>query len=263
MDAEAGQDPASESDDDDEAFNFDTVAQHAVDAIQGASSSSSREVKQLGLDVGLGADQLYLASPGRAAFDTSAAPGVSALEAHAFVSGAGPSAPAAAAGSREVRGMPVRPVNDKNLQKKETASRREDKLDKWFGLPKRKLTPELEKELKALQLRGSYDPKRFYKSNDSKSLPTHFVMATEIGGGLAAAGLAANHEPRWNSGRSFLDTVLRDSKAQEWAWKKHGEVTSRGHAAFNSGHGKPGANGGRKGLKGTKRGGTWKKKRKG
>merc|ERR1712070_587412 len=120
-----------------------------------------------------------------------------------------------------------------------------------------------EKELKALQLRGSFDPKRFYKPNDSKALPTHFVMATEIKGGLAPAGLAANHEPRWNSGRSFLDTVLRDSGSQEWAWKKHAEVSTRGKSSFNSGHGKAGSNGSRKGLKGTKRGGGWKKTKKG
>ena len=36
----------------------------------------------------------------------------------------------------------------------------QEKLDKWFGLPKHKMTPELEKELKALRLRANFDPKR-------------------------------------------------------------------------------------------------------
>merc|ERR1719324_772252 len=260
----------SASDDDDDAdFNFDVVAQQAVSAAQtsgsgSASSSSDRELKELGLNVGLSSEHLYLSGSGSAskAFDTSAPPGIFQLDVEDFKTGAGPGAPAVMNTSREVRGAPVRPVDDKWLRQKELKARKEEKLDKWFGMPKRKLTPEMEKELQVLKLRGSFDPKRFYKANDSKALPTHFVMATEVGGGLAAAGLAPNPEVKWNSGRSFLDQVLRDSKAQEWTSKKHGEVGARGYAAFNSGHSKPGAKG-HKGLKGTHRGGAWKKKKKG
>merc|ERR1711865_814828 len=138
------------------------------------------------------------------------------------------------------------------MRDKEAKIQKEEKLDKWFGMAKRKLTPEMEQQLKVLKLRGSYDPKRFYKANDSKTLPTHFTFATEIAGGLAATGLTANKEVHWNSGRSFLDSVLRDQKANEFMSKKHGEVGSRGQAGYNSGHGKPGAKG-RKDLKGTKR----------
>jgi len=157
----------------------------------------------------------------------------------------------------------VRPVDDRKLRNSEAKIAREEKLDKWFGLPKRRLTPEMEKELQVLKLRGMYDPKRFYKGNDSKALPTHFVMATEVGGGRCAAGLEATPDTHWNSGRSFLDTVLRDQKAQEFTWKKHDESNSRGMLSFNSGHGKARSNGSRKGLKSTKRGGAWKKKKRG
>jgi len=265
------QDVSMDSDDDDDDdcdFNFDTVAQKAVSAIQhgsGAASSSSmagRELRELGLDVGLSSEQLYLTGAAGDAFDTTAPPGICTLGIGDYRSGAGPAVPVASVSSRDVRGAPVRPVHDKRLREKEGRIRREEKLSKWFGLPKRKLTPEMEQELQVLKLRSSFDPKRFYKANDSKALPTHFVMATEVGGGRVSAGLAAAPEVRWNSGRSFLDTVLRDAKSQEWTWKKHGEVNVRGHAAFNSGHGKAG-NKGRKGLKSTKRGGSWKKNRKG
>lgn len=259
----------SGSDDDDADFNFDTVAVQAVSAmassgLSAASSSSSRELQELGLDVGLTSEHLYLKGSGRKsnAFDTSAPPGVCSLDAQDFAAGAGPMAPVAKTRTRDVRGEKVRPVNDKYLREKEARAAKEAKLEKWFGMPKRKLTPEMEKELQALKLRGSLDPKRFYKANDSKALPTHFQFATETGGGLAPAGLAPNPEVNWNSGRSFLSSILRDSKSQEWTTKKHGEVGARGEAAYNSGHGKPGKKG-RKGLKSTKRGGAWKKKRKG
>jgi len=276
---------ASDSDDDDdddadENFSFDTLAREVVGTMQlqpdkskAVSSSATLkdwETVEMGLDIGLDASQLYLSNSdgGRnAAFNTAAVPGVCALDAHDFASG--PSLPSSRPNgslgmqSREVRGEAVRPVDDRKLRSKETKIRREEKLDKWFGLPKRKLTPEMEKELQVLKLRGMYDPKRFYKANDSKALPTHFVMATEVGGGRCAAGLEATPDTHWNSGRSFLDTVLRDQKAQEFTWKKHDESNARGMSSFNSGHGKANSKGSRKGLKTTKRGGAWKKKKRG
>merc|ERR1719487_1908872 len=102
----------SDDDEDDADFNFDTVAQQAVSAMQSsgaASSSSSRELRELGLNVGLSAEQLYLtgSGPGQAAFDTSAPPGVCSLDARDFISSAGSAVPEARMGSREVRGAPV------------------------------------------------------------------------------------------------------------------------------------------------------------
>lgn len=277
--SEADSDSDDDDDDADESFSFDTLAREVVGTMQlqqpkpaaasGSATLKDWETVEMGLDVGLDASQLYLSnSAGRpSAFNTAAVPGVCALDAHDFSSGSSlpASRPNGSLGtqSREVRGAPVRPVDDRKLRSKETKISREEKLDKWFGMPKRKLTPEMEKELQVLKLRGMYDPKRFYKANDSKALPTHFLMATEVGGGKCAAGLQANHEVHWNSGRSFLDTVLRDQKAQEFTWKKHDESNTRGRLSFNSGHGKTKANGSRKGMKSTKRGGAWKKKKRG
>lgn len=54
---------------------------------------------------------------------------------------------------------------------------------------------------------------RFYKANDSQELPKYFTIATEVGGGMAAAGLhSRTPEVTAHSGRSFLDTILRDQK---------------------------------------------------
>lgn len=255
------------SDDEDVDFNFDTVAQQAVSAAKSSgsitASMSSRGLRELGLNVGLSAEQLYLSGPeAESAFDTSAVPGLCTLRVQDFVNGGGPAAPEARGRAKDFRAEPIRPVHDKHLREKEAKAKKEESLDKWFGMPKRTLTPEMERELQVLKLRGSIDAKRFYKANDSKALPTHFQMATEIGGGMAAAGLTAAPEVHWNSGRSFLDSILRDQKAHEWTTKKHGEVGARGHAAYNSGHGKAGPKG-RKNLKSTKRGGAWKKGKKG
>jgi len=265
--AAAGDDASgdAEGEEDDSDFDADALAARAVKAAE-ASKSRRRELPELSLDVGLGDEHLYLTSSTQSAvpaFDTTAAPRVSRLSSSDFGAGAEAEPPAASSsGAREVRGAPVRPVNDKALRKKERKAEREAKLDKWFGLRRRKLTPELEKELKAIKLRANFDPKRFYKGQDSQELPKYFAIATEVGGGMQAASFHADtREVRANSGRSFLDEIMRDSKAQEWTWKRAGEVSRRANASLKSGHGSANPKA-RKNAKATHRGLNWRKQKK-
>jgi len=259
-------DPSSEEEDGD--LDFDAIALKAVAAagLQATSKSSSVAPKELGLDIDLDPDQLYF-SRGEVSqatikkrrwkpvqsYDTAAPPGVCRLRIEDFSTEA--IAPeASSSSSREVRNAPVRPVDDTNLRKKEAKDMKDSRLAKWFGMKKQILTPEMEKELKAIKLRGNIDPKRFYKGNDSKELPKYFTMATDMGGGMRAAGERATREPKPGSGRTFLDQVLRDQKVQEWTRGRALEVAARGVASAQSGHGK-------RNSKGTKRGGAWKKKK--
>lgn len=39
------------------------------------------------------------------------------------------------------------------------------------------MTPDLKRDLRLLKLRGAFDPKRFYKTNDTSKLPTHFAVS--------------------------------------------------------------------------------------
>lgn len=253
--------PAGDEDDDqddsDGDLDFGAVADRAVVAAMGRSVP---ELPELGLDVGISGDRLYLASRGRtAAFDTSTPPGVCTLDFRDFAEGGEHAPPTPGPCEREVRGAPVRPVDDKKLRNAEARKRREEHLDGWFGLMKRQLTPDMEKELRAIKLRANFDPKRFYKGNDSKELPKHFAFATVVGGGLAPAGEAPTVRDRHPlSGRSFLDSILKDEKAQEWTRKKYDEVGVRGMASAQSGHGKTRG----KKAKSARRGGAWKTKKK-
>lgn len=43
--------------------------------------------------------------------------------------------------------------------------------DGWFNMKAVEMTPELENDLKTLQMRSVLDPKRFYRKNDMKTLP--------------------------------------------------------------------------------------------
>jgi len=247
---------ASGSDDDSD-VDFDAIADQAVAA---SKAAAPRELGEFVLDTGLRNSHLLLQGRrGKEGFDTSAIPGHWGLDFRDYSEGCAPEAPTAESRpeGREVRGGTVRPLNDKGLKKKEAKAQKGETLAKWFGLPRAKITPELEKELLAIKLRGNIDPKRFYKGTDSKKLPTHFHVAVETGGGSAVAGYHAQGESK--RGVSLLDSVLRDSQAQDWTYKKFQEVAAKGDAARNSGHGLKRSK--RSETKGTKRGQNWKKKK--
>lgn len=244
----------SESDDDSD-IDFDAVAKQAVAAVK---VEAPKELGEFTLDTGLRNSHLLLQGKrGKEGFDTRSVPGHWGLDFRDYSECSTPEAPAADSVEREVRGQAVRPVDDKALRKKEAKAQKGEALAKWFGLPRAKMTPELEKELLAIKLRGNVDPKRFYKGQDSKKLPTHFHVAVETGGDGPVAGYHAKNESR--RGVSFLDSVLRDSQAQDWTYKKFTEVSAKGDAAANSGHGRKRPK--RSEAKGTKRGQAWKKKK--
>lgn len=46
----------------------------------------------------------------------------------------------------------------------------------WFGMKAPELTDELKNDLKALKMRASMDPKRFYKKNDRDGFPKYFQV---------------------------------------------------------------------------------------
>ncbi|MEW5313935.1 MAG: hypothetical protein WDW38_005465 [Sanguina aurantia] len=51
---------------------------------------------------------------------------------------------------------------------------------KWYNLPATQITDEVKKELRLLRLRGTYDPKRFYKSFDESKFPKYFQVGTVV-----------------------------------------------------------------------------------
>ena len=52
----------------------------------------------------------------------------------------------------------------------------------WFNMPAVEYTPELRRDMRLLKLRGAYDPKRFYKTDDTSKLPKHFQIGTVVEG---------------------------------------------------------------------------------
>eukprot|EP00976_Prorocentrum_cordatum_P001772 35703-Prorocentrum_minimum.AAC.3 len=75
------------------------------------------------------------------------------------------------------------PPRDKAREAKEARKLAPDTAGKgWFDMPAQDITPELKRDLRLLKLRGTWDPKRFYKSNDSSKFPKYFQIGTVVEG---------------------------------------------------------------------------------
>ena len=75
--------------------------------------------------------------------------------------------------------LPLRDTRSINKQARKLKPESAGK--QWFDLPAQQLTDETRRDLKLLQLRGTFDPKRFYKSSDhKKGLPKFFQIGTVV-----------------------------------------------------------------------------------
>ena len=73
------------------------------------------------------------------------------------------------------------PRDTKSIDKQARKLKPESAGKQWFDLPAQQLTDETRRDLKLLQLRGTFDPKRFYKSSDhKKGLPKFFQIGTVV-----------------------------------------------------------------------------------
>lgn len=167
------------------------------------------------------------------------------------------------------KGSAIAPLDPSKLLKKEVKKNRSNFK---HGLPRQELTPELERELKALSLRKYADPTRFYRANDSKNLPTHFHVGRVVGGSgylapvdgggkKTAVDVLGDHgggsgKKRGRGGKSYMSQLVADAAIQNATKKTHLQVGAWGQEGSMVG-------GKKKGGKKGKNKNAWKvKKRK-
>lgn len=241
-------------------FDVDSVVEAAL-ASTGKNLRKSKKKPDNGvvisLDTGVTSEMLYLCpsdsgeSLGGVPLNTGAAPGkqlLRPLEAQTGPERAGtrgvrpggglgvradPLPVLAADALPHIPGTAAAPLDGSKERRKALRLEKAEKLDGWFGIRRKEMTPELRKELLALKLRGFHDPKRFYKANDSDKLPTHFQIGTVVGGmkavGAGDGSRAAGYEGRKRKkGQSFLQELLHDEKSESWTTKRYKAVNDRG-----------------------------------
>ncbi|GAA5888818.1 hypothetical protein JCM16303_003022 [Sporobolomyces ruberrimus] len=97
---------------------------------------------------------------------------------------------------------------------------------KWFDMPATPMTPELKREIDAMRLRNSLDPKKFMKGGaKNEKIGEFFQVGHVITPNTRAT--TSNSLPT-ASKRSFVEELVEDEQARAYAKKKTKEVMQRG-----------------------------------
>ncbi|XP_037682535.1 deoxynucleotidyltransferase terminal-interacting protein 2 [Choloepus didactylus] len=107
------------------------------------------------------------------------------------------------------------------LQKKRRKERQKTAGDGWFGMKAPELTDQLKNDLKALKMRASMDPKRFYKKNDRDGFPKYFQIGTIVDN---PADFYHSRIPKKQRKRTIVEELLADSKFRRYNRRKYSEI---------------------------------------
>ena len=86
--------------------------------------------------------------------------------------------------------------------------------DKWWELPEQEITPEVRRELEIIKMRNYLNPKRFYKANDSKKLPSRFQFGTIVSGAFEGSGATLTRAERRET---IAGEVMADRHVRKYA----------------------------------------------
>ncbi|KAB0354972.1 hypothetical protein FD755_022431 [Muntiacus reevesi] len=107
------------------------------------------------------------------------------------------------------------------LQKERRQERQKMAGDGWFGMKAPELTDKLKNDLKALKMRASVDPKRFYKRNDRDGFPKYFQIGTIVDN---PADFYHSRVPRKQRKRFTVEELLADSEFRRYNRKMYSEI---------------------------------------
>uniref|UniRef100_A0A2K6GT47 Deoxynucleotidyltransferase terminal interacting protein 2 n=1 Tax=Propithecus coquereli TaxID=379532 RepID=A0A2K6GT47_PROCO len=107
------------------------------------------------------------------------------------------------------------------LKKKRRKERQKTAGDGWFGMKAPEMTDELKNDLKALKMRASMDPKRFYKKNDRDGFPKYFQMGTIVDN---PADFYHSRIPKKQRKRTIVEELLADSEFRRYNRRKYSEI---------------------------------------
>ena len=139
--------------------------------------------------------------------------------------------------------MPAAAVSSLNLQPKRAAEPTTANTagPEWAHMAAPELTQEVKRELQLIRMRGALDPKRFYRSSDSKkALPKYFQLGTVVEGALD--GRLTKKERK----ASILEELMSDDKVRGRAKTQFAKVqraasegVKRGGKASRQAKGRP------------------------
>nr|XP_049581706.1 deoxynucleotidyltransferase terminal-interacting protein 2 isoform X1 [Syngnathus scovelli] len=119
--------------------------------------------------------------------------------------------------------VPPYTESKKALKLKRRVEREKTTGDAWFNMKAPELTQELKRDLKLLKMRGSMDPKRFYKKNDRDGFPKYFQVATVED---SAIDFYHSRIPKKQRKRTMVEELLADAEFRSNNKKRYQSIVA-------------------------------------
>ncbi|KAM7388268.1 hypothetical protein PAMP_024458 [Pampus punctatissimus] len=107
------------------------------------------------------------------------------------------------------------------LKLKHRAEREKSTGDNWFNMKAPEITGELKGDLQVLKMRGSMDPKRFYKKNDRDGFPKYFQVGTVVDNPV---DFYHSRIPKKERKRTMVEELLADAEFRHENKKKYQHI---------------------------------------
>nr|XP_020494611.1 deoxynucleotidyltransferase terminal-interacting protein 2 [Labrus bergylta] len=109
------------------------------------------------------------------------------------------------------------------LKLKHRVEREKSTGDSWFNMKAPEITPELKGDLNVLKMRGSMDPKRFYKKNDRDGFPKYFQVGTVVDNPV---DFYHSRLPKKARKRTMVEELMADADFRHKNKKKYQDIVA-------------------------------------
>ncbi|KAG8003666.1 Deoxynucleotidyltransferase terminal-interacting protein 2 [Nibea albiflora] len=109
------------------------------------------------------------------------------------------------------------------LKLKRRVEREKSTGDAWFNMKAPELSQELKGDLQVLKMRGSMDPKRFYKKNDRDGFPKYFQIGTVVDNPV---DFYHSRIPKKDRKRTMVEELLADAEFRQNNKKKYQHIVT-------------------------------------
>ncbi|XP_069555101.1 deoxynucleotidyltransferase terminal-interacting protein 2 [Brachyistius frenatus] len=106
---------------------------------------------------------------------------------------------------------------------KHRAEREKSTGDGWFNMKAPEMCQELKGDLQVLKMRGSMDPKRFYKKNDREGFPKYFQVGTVVD---SAVDFYHSRVPKKQRKRTMVEELLADAEFRHNNKKRYQQIVT-------------------------------------
>ncbi|XP_052093454.1 deoxynucleotidyltransferase terminal-interacting protein 2-like [Mytilus californianus] len=107
-------------------------------------------------------------------------------------------------------------------QKKQRRKEREKTKGKnWYNMEAPEMTEEKKNDLMVVHMRKALDPKRFYKNNDTVSIPKYFQLGTVV---ESSADFYHSRVPKKQRKSNMVEELLADAEFRTYNKRKYVEI---------------------------------------